>query len=177
MLEKYLPSAAAALFAILILYMYFTGHMNDWKKRAACTERITGILKRKYVGRYYWRKNMPLICEFYYTYQGREYTGIALDEPSLKAFNAYEEGERYDIYVNPQKPKHIRCWSVEAKYHFLLDGLRNLFFIISIPCTIVPIIVNLKNQASWNAWILPLASAFVMAGCIVSVNRDKKWRN
>lgn len=159
-----------------VLYFYFTAHLDDWKRRAACTERITGILKKKSAG-LEMNRHIQLNCMFCYTYRGKKYTSLSLDEPSHKVFQAYKEGESYPIYLNPDNPHQIRCWSLEGKSHFLLDGLRNLLFIISIPNFLVPPIVNLQNGASWSAWLYPAFFFLIFIGCIISFNTDKTWKD
>lgn len=174
-MEKFLPGVFFLLLMMFFLYVWFRANVDDWKQRADCTEQITGVLKKKYVSiKGYRHIHIRFNCMFHYTYHGREYDSLAIDEPSKKVYDAYEEGEDYCIYVNPQKPENIRCWSVEPKYHFLLDALRGLLFIISIPCTVGPVMTNVGKSVSWTAWVLPAASAFVFVWCIVSVNTDKK---
>lgn len=181
---KVIANVLALLFFVSFLCIYVHINLEDWRQRVSCSERITGILKKKYIdekrtmgiGRIV-HVHVRLNCEFYYIYHGKEYTSLSLDEPSYKVFHSYKEGREYPIYINPQKCQHIRCWSVEGKYHFLLNGLRTLLLLISMICTIALTMMNIQNRASWKEWIFSIFFFIVFVGSVILINKDKKWRN
>lgn len=165
--------------AIVILgyAAYWRGSVKAWKEKAACTEKVTAVLKKKSC--YSRRHHVYYYFEFSFMYGKHQYPYIAhtLEEPKKSDYNSYKEGEEYTIYVNPENLRHIRYRKTEWKYAFLLRTLRGLLLLTSMGCTFPLFMVNLQNigkgiPLSFGAWIQPFFWLAVFVVCIVSINRE-----
>lgn len=81
--------------------------MRRWKERLSCKEKIEGVfLSCDVLG---FGNHIYTSAKFEYTYNGRKIKQYAMERLSQKKRKSFQEGKTYPLYVNPQKPKVVRC--------------------------------------------------------------------
>lgn len=90
---------------ILPLYVGISNILNG----VSCTEPITAKclkvenLSTKPIS------HPNINARFEYFYEGKKYVHYSIEMLSKKEMLRFKEGQQYTVYVNPKKPKFIRC--------------------------------------------------------------------
>lgn len=97
-----------ALIFIIVSFLLFRMQILIFKERKNCSIEIVGqCIKHCIVSR---GRSYRRVIEFNYVYMGKSYyRKTSLDYIPKKKRESYVVGETYKLYVDPVKPKNIRC--------------------------------------------------------------------
>ncbi len=90
-------------FAAFLIYVGY----GNYRKRKACCIPVRGIfVEVRTIKR---RNTIYKYGVFEYNYQGQSYRHSSIDNIAGRRGQNFHIGEAYEIYINPQKPKSLRC--------------------------------------------------------------------
>ena len=90
-------------FAAFLIYVGY----GNYRKRKACCIPVRGIfVEVRTIKR---RNTIYKYGVFEYNYQGQSYRHSSIDNIAGRRGRNFHIGEAYEIYINPQNPKSLRC--------------------------------------------------------------------
>lgn len=121
-------------------FLFYMG-ISSWKTKLSCKEKIIGTFLKRSADHSFGITKVYLVFE--YQYAGKKFETSAIENNlSKRRYKEFIPGETYPLYINPHRPKTLRCTKkildVNDSFMVFFGGfmffgaillfLKNLFF-------------------------------------------------